>query len=710
MLCRIIAVCIVSMLSNSLVADEPSWNAVSAGVFESLNLVDIKCEFKYQRGIALNAPDAEKGAFTKLTGEPSKGDTATGILVKYGDFSRFHQSYEMPTDFRVRNRTGFSTASLDVSGGKSVLAAYYPKQLNKEQRVVGGNGSLIPDDRVREWYDIGQFCSDSRFSTLFALVKLPGLVTTDAQSLGNVPASVVLSTKEEIVFELKPSHGEIVKIWVDISSHFPLVTRTETEWQTTIFSDYVELSPGFRFARKVVTVNGPFRPDSPTPFWIGHIWQATSVTSNATESDLDVVFEADPEQNVLERVINVCRRDQTPISFPSGNTMHSEGSVELEPIQSDGGSNDYLFTYMMVIGLLLLGFVALRRLVRVFRKTNAATVIVLFVVFLSNQVGCDKSQTTDLSGANGATDVNSSPVHDLGIVLTSNSDQNLKRVTFSFTNKTYERALVNVAGSSCSCASVTVNGEQSTLLDVGQNCDVEMMVELPRLLDVSFFQTTKINMTCLESQEQREFQYSVSAVVYPKLQCTNRPSGVSGSAFTLESSGTTSLRLHAFAVDRNTGPIHVEYNRDKLIVDLVVVKEGVDDGVHFQIVDAHVKLRDDVRSSFQESLVFVGNNERCSVDVQNNVRSFMPDRRAVFFRANGAVQATMKLQLVDGRAPSRIEFDNTLIDVKTDQIDTESIRLVIDRRVDSSFQTKILVWSTENTSDDPDLVIPSYCL
>jgi len=147
--------------SGSVFADEPKWPITAAGIFESVDQSEFKCEFNYQRGVAMSAADAEQARFVNSDGESTKGDMATGLLVKRKNFTRYRLMYDTPTGFRVKGKTGFSLASMDTAGGQSVLVMYYPKQRNTDEVNVGGDGSVLREDRAKTWHDIRMFTRTS---------------------------------------------------------------------------------------------------------------------------------------------------------------------------------------------------------------------------------------------------------------------------------------------------------------------------------------------------------------------------------------------------------------------------------------------------------------------------------------------------------------------------------------------------------------------
>jgi hypothetical protein len=562
----------VSSISN-LTADEPTWNTVAAGVSESLHQVELKCDFAYRRGIAYNSRDAECGVFSKRDGTSSQGDSAVGTLVKQGVYSRIRLIYEQPTDFRLRGRSGFSTASQEISGGNSILVSYYPKQMNIEGEVVGGDGSVLQDSRVREWYDILPLCPDLRFAGVFSLLSIPGVLPADFSNFDvEAKARVVTQTEEEIVFELVKPSGEIVKLSVGVDEHYPFVKRVESEWQTVIYEDFVKLPCGFLFPRNVTTVNGPYDPDSPMPFWIGHRWHATTISAEVREEDFDVVFAAGSEVGGLTKIFNPLKIGKNPNSSEFGNVGTSETADSLNPRETQpvDASNGWLRMTGLGIVLVALGVLSFCILRAIWRSAASASLAVLIVITL---VGCG-----------------------------------------SVTEQSFPPAQ-------------------------------------PELSNTNH-----------------------DPVIDPEL-------------------------IHSF-----------EYDEEKLVVTESLVSRGVEDGVNFLISDASIRINEGVRSSFRESVTFFGNGQKCSIDVERIVKTFISDRRQVFLRSNGESQTTIRLQLHAGGQPGLIDYNKTSIDVNLVKVDEKTVNLVIVRKICQAFETHVKVWSVENFSTEPDLIIPVYCL
>jgi hypothetical protein len=304
-------------------SDDPTWPTIAAGIFESLDQSQLKCEFTYQRGVAMSAADAAAGKFVVDDGATTDGSLGKGLLVKYQKFSRYRVIYDTPTDYNMTGKSGSSVASNDASGGSSVFITYYPKQQNLDQVIVGGNGNVFRDERIKEWWDLEQLSREMRYSGLNACLKLPKVAPLGSFQATPLKSSRVLSHVDTaMVIEVESENEEKSVVHVDLSSRYPTVTKIIQKYQISEFSEFETLDSGLAFPKRHVVVSGPFDVNTPQPFWIGHLWNVTSLTSEVKESDFDVEFVDEQRRNQPWRTSNaiqLSRPDQDPEVFDNVN-------------------------------------------------------------------------------------------------------------------------------------------------------------------------------------------------------------------------------------------------------------------------------------------------------------------------------------------------------------------------------------------------------
>lgn len=289
-------------------SDDTTWPTIAAGIFESLDQAQLKCEFTYQRGVAMTAAEAAAGKFVLDDGSSTDGDLGKGLLVKYQKFSRYRVIYDTPSDYNLTGKSGFSIASRDSSGGDSVQITYYPKQQNMDQVIVGGNGNVFRDERIKQWWDLEQLSREMRYSGLNACLKLPNVAPVGSFQATSLKSSRVLSRVDTaMVIEVESENEEKSVVHVDLSSHYPTVTKIIQKHQISEFSEFETLDSGLAFPKRHVVVSGPYDINTPQPFWIGHLWNVTSLTSEVKESDFDVEFVDEQGRNQPWKTLNAIR-------------------------------------------------------------------------------------------------------------------------------------------------------------------------------------------------------------------------------------------------------------------------------------------------------------------------------------------------------------------------------------------------------------------
>ena len=704
--------------STLLDTDESLWRITAAGIFESLDQSQLKCEFTYQRGVAMSPIDAENAKFVNNTGENTIGDMATGLLVKKNNFARYRLTYNTPTGFRLEGRTGYSLASRDVSGGQAILVVYYPKQENTDKKIVGGDGSVLREDRAKNWFDIRMFGQEIEFSGLRASLILPNVMPVGGFKATVAKQSRVLSqTDTELVFEVESDDAEVITVHVNIRTEYPTVTQINTKTQKTQFSEFKLLDSGVSFPQRAVTVVGPYGKDGANPFWIGHIWQATTLVSTVTVEDFNVVFDQVPERSIPERIVNVTK-------LPELRSDDQAFDNVLPPIITAAESNDAVivesftggrsWTIVLVVVIIVVSFSVILLFRRSLpRKLNLPSVF-LFIVPVLMQMGWNTESQSGFSGTRNESnilshswDTDKLQVRDLGIVYTTPGDPNIRKVSFSYKNQEDSRVYVKIAGTSCSCVDVSVNGDHTALLDPLEECEISVTVELPLLREDNFVQSASVYTTNLTTQERTEQQYGVIARVFPKLCCSNLPLD---SEFYLNESGMTMLRLAVHAPKEIVDPIHADYNQEKLIIELNTVTAGLDQDIHYRIVDALIQRRENRRSSLNESVKFEILGSAISVNVRDMSFMFRPSKRSVFFRSEGMAESQVTVDLIEGIRPDRIDFNDKFISLDVTNSSPNQLLLTINRRVNWSFSTDISLWIPGNNSGEADLVIPVNCL
>jgi hypothetical protein len=347
------------VLFKAAYADDTTWRIVSAGVFESLDQSNLKCEFSYRRGIALSPEEAAAGKFVDKDNLPSSGDIANGLLVKQGNHVRYRLVYDTPTDFALRGRSTFSLASFDFGGGKSVLVSYYPKQRNLDNEMVGGNGTVFLERRMEKWPNLRMFASEVELSSLFSPLELPGVLPRESVASTKVRASALVEQYESnLRFEIQNEAGEFMFVNVGIGGKYPVVKKVQGKYQVVDFSDFEILGSEHAFAKRVTTVVGPYDPTSPRPFWIGHLWQASTVTDQVGDDDFNILFEGHELQRTPQKTVNVAAlsKPNVPSSEFDNVTKEEPAPIQIPqlsnatPGQSEFGYLPAMYTLVVIVG------------------------------------------------------------------------------------------------------------------------------------------------------------------------------------------------------------------------------------------------------------------------------------------------------------------------------------------------------------------------
>lgn len=400
-------VCATAMAMLSLIlfrsahADDSKWRIISAGVFGSLDKSNLKCEFSYRRGIAFSPEDAAAGKFVGNDDLPSTGEIANGLLVKQGDNVRYRLVYETPTDFGVRGRSSFSSASFDFGGGKSVLISYYLRQRNLDNEMVGGSGTVFFERRMESWYNLRTFASDVEYCPLFIPLELPGVLQNEGVTSPKLRTSTILEESEaNLRFEIQNDEAEFMFVDVGIGGKYPVVKKVQGKYRLVDFSDFVNLASEHSFAKNVTTVIGPYNRTSPRPFWIGHLWQATTVTDQVAEDDFNIAFEGKELKRTPLKIVNVAELSKPNVSNPVfDNVAVAEPDSIENPPSPNATTVQNEFGYMPAVYLLIVIVVA-GVTYRTVRKKNCGLLFLSLMVFLAicARPSVCEAQASDVTG------------------------------------------------------------------------------------------------------------------------------------------------------------------------------------------------------------------------------------------------------------------------------------------------------------------------